>query len=198
MARSAFGSLAPRAAASGLWLKVGALLALIALNVAIFLAPIDYLALGGLAYAGAFAATFIANAAVVIPVPYIPVVAQILRSADNTALVVLLAALGSAMGESVAYFVGRVEKDLFTGHRWYERIHGFFTHEWRAGLFLFFFAIPLNPFFDGGGFGAGALGIRFPVFFVAVFLGRIVRLAILAVIAIGLLGPIGPVPLATR
>jgi len=166
--------------------KIAAVVVVIAFNIALFLVPIDYTGLGGFAYAGAFLITLIANAAVVVPVPYIPIVAHIVTSADSAAVVVLLAALGSALGETVGFFVGRVEKDLFTGHPWFERLRRFFHNERRAGIFLFLFAIPLNPVFDVGGLGAGALGISLRTFFIAVFVGRIVRFAIIAAIAFGL------------
>lgn len=166
--------------------KIAAVAAFVALNVALLFAPIDYSGLGALAYAGAFLITLIANAAVVLPVPYIPIVANIALASDSPALVVLIAALGSAVGESVAFAVGRVEKDLFTGHAWYERSSRFFSHEWRAALFLFLFAIPLNPVFDVGGLAAGALGISFRTFFLSVWLGRVIRFAIIAALAFGL------------
>jgi membrane protein YqaA with SNARE-associated domain len=168
--------------------KVLALVAVVVFNVGLFLVPIDYAGLGAFAYPGAFLITLVANAAVVVPVPYIPIVAHIATTADSAAVVVLIAALGSALGESVAFFVGRVEKDLFTGHPWFERLRVFFCREWRAGLFLFLFAMPLNPVFDVGGLGAGALGISFRTFFVAVLLGRIVRFTVIALIAFGLIG----------
>jgi membrane protein YqaA with SNARE-associated domain len=168
--------------------KIVAVIAVVAFNIALFLVPIDYAGLGAFAYPGAFFITLIANAAVVVPVPYIPIVAHIAATADSAAVVVLVAALGSALGEAVAFAVGRVEKDLFTGHPWFERLRGFFGHEWRAGLFLFLFAMPLNPVFDVGGLAAGALGISFRTFFVAVFLGRIVRFTVIALIAFGVLG----------
>lgn len=168
--------------------KVAAVIAVFLFNLTLFLIPVDYSALGGLAYPGAFLLTFVANAAVVVPVPYVPIIAHMATSADSVYVVVFLAALGSALGETVAFFVGRVEKELFTGHPWFERIRYFFRYEWRAALFLFLFAIPLNPVFDAGGLGAGALGIRFRAFFFPVLLGRIVRFAIIAAIAFGVIG----------
>lgn len=167
--------------------KVLAVVALLAFNVALFFAPIDYSGLGQFAYPGAFLITLIANAAVVVPVPYIPIVAHIAATAPSPVAVVLLAALGSALGESTSFWVGRVETDLLAGHPWFERLRGFFHHEWRAALFLLFFAMPLNPVFDVGGFGAGALGVSFRTFFVAVLLGRVVRFTVIALIAYGLL-----------
>ena len=171
--------------------KVVAVLAVAALNIALLIAPFDYTALKGIAYPGAFLITLIANAAVVLPVPYIPILMHIARTSDNVPLVVLLAASGSALGESVAFAVGRVEKDLLDGHPWFERLRGFFSHERRAFFFLLFFAMPLNPVFDVGGFGAGALGIRFKTFFTAVALGRIVRFALIAYLGIHLVGWFG-------
>jgi membrane protein YqaA with SNARE-associated domain len=188
-------SLGQRAKDAPLWQKVAALIAVFLFNLSLFFLPIDYAALGAVAYPGAFLLTFVANAAVVVPVPYVPIIAHMSTQA-NVVLVVLLAALGSALGECVAFFVGRVEKQLFTGHPWFERIRYFFRYEWRAALFLFFFSIPLNPVFDAGGLGAGALGIRFPVFFIPVLLGRIIRFAIIALVASGVIGFLQPFLLA--
>lgn len=167
--------------------KALALVALVAFNIALFMLPIDYAALGGFAYVGAFLITFIANAAVVVPVPYIPIVAHMATSANSPVAVILLASIGSALGESVAFFVGRVEKDLIAGHAWAERIRGWAGKEHRAAIVLFLFAVPLNPVFDVGGAIAGALGVRYTTFLVAVLLGRIVRFTIIALLAFGLI-----------
>lgn len=183
-------SLGQRAKDAPLWQKVAAVVAVFLLNLSLFFLPIDYAALGGIAYPGAFLLTFVANAAVVAPVPYVPIIAHMSTQA-NVVAVVLLAALGSALGECVAFFVGRVEKQLFTGHPWFERIRYFFRSERRAALFLLLFAIPLNPVFDAGGFGAGAMGIRFRVFFIPVLLGRIIRFATIAAVASGVSGLLG-------
>lgn len=186
------GALGTRMAAAGreatLPQKVGAVVLLLGLNAAVLLAPIDYGFLGGFAYPGAFLVTLVANGAVVAPVPYIPIVAQIAASAPIPALVVVAAATGSALGESVAFAVGRVEKDVLSGHRWYERLRSYMSDSRRTALFLFLFSIPLNPFFDVAGLAAGALGVPFRVFFVTVWLGRLVRLALIAAIALGIAG----------
>jgi membrane protein YqaA with SNARE-associated domain len=189
--RFALGALRPtalvrRANSTSRTQKVLAVAAVAALNIALLVAPFDYSALRGLAYPGAFLITLVANAAVVLPVPYIPIVMHIANTADSVPLVVLLAASGSAIGESVAFAVGRVEKDLLDGHPWFERLRGFFSHERRAFFFLLFFAMPLNPVFDVGGFGAGALGVSFRTFFTAVALGRIVRFSLIAFLGLHL------------
>ena len=152
---------------------------LIALNIAVYLAPIDYHALTRFAYAGAFVVSFVANAVVAIPIPYIPLIAHIGATAESAALVVALGALGSALGESVAFVVGRAEQGLVSEHPIYRRLHRLAERKWLAGLVLFGLAVPLNPLFDVAGLAAGAMGMRYRVFFIAVFAGRIVRFALI-------------------
>jgi len=44
---------------------------------------------------------------------------------------------------------------------------------------LFAFAVPPNPVFDVAGLAAGAVGVRYSVFFVSVFAARLIRLAVI-------------------
>jgi membrane protein YqaA with SNARE-associated domain len=153
--------------------------ALIALNIAVYLAPIDYHGLTTFAYAGAFLVCLIANAVVAIPIPYIPIIAHIGATAQSPALVIALGALGSVLGESVAYVVGRAEQGLVSEHPLYKRLHRLAERKWLAGLVLFGLAVPLNPLFDVAGLAAGAMGMRYRVFFIAVFAARVLRLALI-------------------
>ena len=59
----------------------------------------------------------------------------------------------------------------------YRRLHRLADRKWLAGLVLFALAVPLNPLFDVAGLAAGAMGMRYRVFFVAVFTARMLRLA---------------------
>lgn len=158
-------------------IAVAGVASLIALNIAVYLAPVDYLALASFAYVGAFMVCFLANALVAIPLPYIPIIAHIGATADSAAIVVALGALGSVLGESVAFLIGRAEQGLVSEHPIYQRLHRLADRRWFAGIVLFGLAVPLNPLFDIAGLAAGAVGMRYRVFFVAVFTGRIVRLA---------------------
>ncbi len=158
-----------------------ALFGLLAMNVAVFMLPIDYRVFGAWAYPGVFIVTFIANAAIALPVPYLPIVGQVARTVDNVPLVVATAALASVLGESVAYAIGRVEKDMFTDHPVYVRLQRLVGRPWRASLALFVLATPLNPLFDVAGIAAGALGIPYRIFFWSVFAARLVRFTILVV-----------------
>lgn len=158
---------------------IGVVVGLLVLNVAVFLLPIDYHVFGAWAYPGVFIITFLANAAIALPIPYLPIVGQVARTADFVPLVVLTAAFASVLGESVAYAVGRIEKDLFTDHRVYRRLQRFVDQPVRAGLVLFALSVPLNPLFDVAGIAAGALGIPYRVYFWSVFIGRLLRFSIL-------------------
>lgn len=166
---------------------VAALFALVALNVAVFLLPIDYRAFGAWTYPGVFIVTFIANAAIALPVPYLPIIGQVARTAELVPLVVVTAALASVLGESVAYAIGRAEKDIFADHPVYLRLQRLVGRPWRAGVALFLFAAPPNPLFDIGGIAAGALGIPFKVFFLSVLAARLVRFTILVAGVVALL-----------
>ncbi len=166
----------------GRWWKLLAIgfLALI-LNAIVYLLlpPEVTIKLGRLGYVGAFVVAGLANATVFIPVPYYPIIAR-LAEVLNVWGVVVAAALGSAVGESVAFFLGR------TGHHEIQatRINGWIQRQmrqpWRAALVLFALSAPPNPAFDVAGLVAGALGIPFWLFFTTVFLGRIIRMSLVA------------------
>jgi len=160
-------------------IAAGGVVVLIALNIALYFAPIDYRAFASFAYAGAFLICLVANAVVAIPIPYIPIIAHIGATADSPALVVALGAFGSVLGESVAFVVGRAEQGLVSEHPLYKRLHRLAERKWLAGLVLFGLAVPLNPLFDVAGLAAGAMGMRYRVFFIAVFAARMVRLALI-------------------
>src|SRR3954466_11687698 len=74
-----------------------------AANIGIYWLKIDYRIFGAYAYLGVFIVTLAANATTIVPVPYITVVACIAGQSNNLILVALAGALGSALGESVAF-----------------------------------------------------------------------------------------------
>lgn len=162
------------------WLRP-ALIGIVALvlNVAAYLLLPPDLAvrLGAFGYVGAFAMAAVANATVIIPVPYFGVIAALGR-AFNPWGVVLAAAAGSALGESVAFFVGRAGRGAAAETRFYRWVQEQMRQPWRAALVLFLLSAPPNPTFDVAGLLAGALGLPLWLFLVAVFAGRIIRMAL--------------------
>lgn len=182
------GAEAP-AAPRRLWLRPLLLgLAVTAANVAVFLLlpPALLERLGSFGYLGAFFAAGVANATVLVPVPYFPLLIRLGQVLDPWG-VVLLAAAGSATGELVAYYVGRSGRGAVAQTRFYHWVRGHLSSPWRAPLLLFALSAPPMPIFDVAGLLAGALAVPVGVFFGSVFLGRIVRMGAVVFIGVGLL-----------
>jgi membrane protein YqaA with SNARE-associated domain len=183
------GAEAPAAPRRRRWLRPLLLgLAVTAANVAVFLLlpPALLERLGGLGYLGAFFAAGVANATVLVPVPYFPLLIRLGQVLDPWA-VVLAAAVGSATGELVAYYVGRSGRGVVAQTRFYHWVREHLSSPWRAPLLLFGLSAPPMPVFDVAGLLAGALGVPVSVFFFSVFLGRVIRMATVVFIGIGLL-----------
>jgi membrane protein YqaA with SNARE-associated domain len=141
-------------------------------------------ALAGWTYPGVFALSAIANAGVLVGLPYNAVVLQIAATDELPWLVALAAAAGSTLGETTGWIVGRQGgKALPEGGR-LGRFVGWLRDGTRRPARAFaaiaaFAAIP-NYAFDVAGLAAGALGIRYRVFLAATFTGRLLRFAMFA------------------
>jgi len=159
---------------------VGLGLLVTAANVGIYWLKIDYRIFGTYAYLGVFIVTLLANATTIVPVPYITIVACIAGQSDSMVLVALAGALGSALGESVAFFIGRSGRAIAEETRFYGWVARQMLHPWRAFVVLFGLAAP--PAFDIAGLAAGALGVPYWMFFTAVFLGRLIRFWLIALL----------------
>jgi len=131
------------------------------------------------AAAGAFLVMLLANATVVVPVPWPGILIPIAQQSDSLWLVVLAAALGSAVGESVAFFVGRSGRGVVEDTALYRWVQRQLQRPWRAFLALFLLSAPPNPAFDVAGLTAGAAGLPYWMFFTAVLLGRVIRVWII-------------------
>lgn len=171
-----------------LWLRpllIG--LAVAAANVAVFLLlpPALLARLGSFGYLGAFVSAAFANATVIVPVPYYPLLIRLGQAFDPWG-VTLAAAAGSVIGELVAYFVGRSGRQAVEETRFYRWVQRQLRHPWRAPLVLFALSAPPNPLFDVAGLLAGALGVPLWIYVVSTFLGRIVRMATVIFVGIGL------------
>lgn len=145
----------------------------------ILLPPSLLLRLGRLGYISGFVVAAIANASVILPVPYYPLIVR-LSQALNVWGVILAAAAGSTIGESVTFFVGRTSHSAVQETRINNWIERQLRLSWRAGPLLFALAAVPNPAFDIAGLLAGAFGVPFWLFLVLVFLGRIIRMSLVA------------------
>lgn len=158
---------------------IGVLALILNVIVYLLLPPRLVVRLGRFGYVGAFAVAAIANATILIPVPYYPLIAK-LAQALNVWGVIVAAAAGSALGESVAFFVGRSGKGVVQQSSINDWVQRQMHHKWRAALVLFALSAPPNPAFDVAGLLAGGLGVPLWLFLVSVFLGRIIRMGLVA------------------
>ena len=159
---------------------LGVIALALALNLLVVALPPRWFAgWGGYGYLGVFMVTLLANATVVIPVPYPGVVARL--ATELSALpVALLGASGSAIGEATGFLVGRAGKKVVEQNRFYLWLRHQLRTPLRAFAILFLLSAPPNPVFDIAGLTAGSLAVPFPVFLAATFCGRIIRMLILA------------------
>lgn len=166
------------------WIKYGriSLLLIVALglNLLVLLIPAAWLeglrGYGLLGYVVAFGITALANASVVVPVPYPGLIAVLNCALGNAPGLAIAGAAGSTVGESTAYLIGRAGKGVVEETRFYRWVKHQLRTPLRAFIVLFFLSAPPNPFFDVAGLTAGSLGVPFWIFFVATFLGRIVKM----------------------
>ena len=153
------------------------LLAVVVLSVALLFVPIDYKALGNYGYLGVFLVTLLATGALVLPVPYLAVIARAGAFLDPT-LVALLAGSGAALGEMTGYLVGYTGRSLLPRSRWYVLVErGVVRLGWL--IILVASAVP-NPFFDAVGIIAGATRMPVWMFLLSCFVGKAVRFWVIA------------------
>ena len=180
-----------RARRARYWRLAALVVAAIGLNVLVLFIPPSWIeGLRGynvLGYLVAFGVTALANASVVVPIPYPGVIAQLARVLGNPVGVALAGAAGSTLGETTAFLIGRAGRGVVEDTRFYRWLKPQLRSPTRAFVVLFLLSAPPNPFFDVAGLTAGSLGVSFRIFLVATFLGRIIKLLIFAGLGQGLL-----------
>lgn len=152
---------------------------LLVVNIGFYFVPIDYTQLADYAVPGVFALTAIATATIVVPVPYIPVILRIAEQTSDVSTLILIAVAagaGSVIGEISGYMVGRAGRHAFEDTRMSRWVANQMTHPVRAFVALLALSAPPNPLFDVAGIAAGAFGVPFWLFAIAVFLGRMLRM----------------------
>ena len=153
----------------------------LALSLAIVFAPIDPQRLAAWGYAGIFVITLLGALSLFIPGPTM-VAAYLLGATLNPFWVSLAAGLGSALGESTGYAVGRASRELIAARdprdTWYWRI----LRSLQAHPFATIFVLSAVPNFltDLGGLTAGRMQYAYGKFLLATFLGKCVRFGLSA------------------
>ncbi len=172
--------------------RIGQLLVFITalvIGIGILVIPIDSIQLVTIGYGGVFVVALVSAASLFIPGPSM-VVAFTAGAKLNPLIVSLVAATGSAIGETTSYGTGFGSKSLISNRMeegsWYKRIF-----EWiRGHAFLTIFVLAAIPNFltDMSGLIAGRIGYPFPRFLLATFLGKVVRFGVSAYLGARILG----------
>jgi membrane protein YqaA with SNARE-associated domain len=169
------------------WVRLGAaLLALLALNVLAYwvigLPAVQefFQGLEGSVFIGSFLLAFFTNFTVAVPIPYNPIILQMMETTSMPWLVAITTAAGATLGETSGYLAGRAGKGTFEGTKFANWMAKQLAHPVRAFVVLFMVSAPPFPAFDVAGVVSGALGVPVKIFYPAVFLGRLTRFLLFA------------------
>ena len=148
-------------------------LAVIAISIWIYGIKDQAAQLAAYGYPGIFIIAMLANATVFLPAPGVAVVFA-MGSIFNPLLVALFAGTGAALGELVGYLAGYSGQGIVENTQMFARIEPWVR---RYGVFAIFILAALpNPFFDIAGVAAGILKIPIGKFFIACWLGQLIKM----------------------
>ena len=141
------------------------MIGIIGLSVAIFLFRNKIQNISNIGYLGLFVLCFLANATVLLPSPSLMIAASC-ALIMNPWLVALCAALGSTLGEFIGYAFGTVTEDLSPKFKTFETL-----------LVFILAALPL-PLFDLVGIYSGGTKMNLIKFFLACFVGKLIKMLV--------------------
>lgn len=150
------------------------LLASIAISVLIIVFNKQLRDLQQFGYIGIFLLMFLGNATVLIPVPVLAPLNILLGGIFSSPLLLgITVGVASSFGELVGYLAGYSGSGIVKSSKVYKKIE---LQVEKYGLWaIFFLALIPNPLFDVAGLAAGALGIKWWKFLIAVTAGKTIR-----------------------
>jgi len=161
------------------FLRLLALLLVVAATVAGFLWRDRLSRFVAYGYPGIFIISLVANATVILPAPSLALVFA-LGGVLDPLLVGLAAGLGEALGELTGYLAGYSGRAVIENREIYNRLHGWMRQYGLATIFVL--SVFPNPFFDLAGIAAGVL--RFPIgyFLLSCWLGKTLKTTVFALV----------------
>jgi membrane protein DedA with SNARE-associated domain len=128
-------------------------------------------------YAGIFAMSFLGSATVILPVPYFIVIFG-LASVLDPIILTIVSGVGSALGEFVAFFLGRYGSHaLIKKHgKWFNLAERWFK---KNGFLTLVFLAAAPGVADFGGILAGALEYNKWKFLLANVIGKLVKFGVI-------------------
>lgn len=132
-------------------------------------------------YMGIFLIMFLGNATVLVPVPVLAPLNILLGGVFASPILLgLTVGIASSLGELVGYLAGYSGSGIVKSTKVYKKVE---VQVERYGLWaILFLAIVPNPLFDIAGVAAGALGIKWWKFLIAVTIGKTIRAIVFAYI----------------
>lgn len=157
------------------------LLASIAISVFIIIFSKQLRDLQQFGYIGIFLLMFLGNATVLVPVPVLAPLNILLGGIFSSPLLLgLTVGIASSLGELVGYLAGYSGSEIVKSSKVYKKIE---LQVEKYGLWaILFLALIPNPLFDVAGVAAGALGIKWWKFLIAVTIGKTIRAIVFAYI----------------
>jgi membrane protein YqaA with SNARE-associated domain len=132
-------------------------------------------------YIGIFLLMFLGNATVLVPVPVLAPLNILLGGIFSSPFLLgLTVGVASSFGELVGYLAGYSGSGIVKSSKVYKKIE---LQVEKYGLWtILFLALIPNPLFDVAGLAAGALGIKWWKFLIAVTIGKTIRAIVFAYI----------------
>jgi membrane protein YqaA with SNARE-associated domain len=177
--KNLYGDLDARANWQTALLRASGLMLALALSLVIVLAHEHLRVLGRYGYAGVFLVSLASSATVLLPAPSLALVFASGTMLNPLALG-LVAATGETLGELVGYLAGASGSAIVKDHARYQQLARL-THHYGLALILVLAVIP-NPVFDLVGIAAGALRLPVGRFFLACWVGKLVKATMVALL----------------
>lgn len=164
------------------WLRVAIYLSLVAITSLLFYAGILKFSssienLRRYGYGGIFLISLATTSTVIFPAPFSLVTFSLtaaVAAVTNPYLTVLIAGLGSALGEGVGYFLGFSGRKILSGALPYQKVRNWINRYGAWWVIVFLSAVPL-VLFDIVGIVCGTLRYPFFKFLAFCFIGRTLR-----------------------
>lgn len=156
-------------------LEIALVVFIIGLSVTIFLLRDRIQNVNEVSYLGLFFLCFLANATVLLPAPGLMIAASC-ALIMNPWLVALFAALGSTLGEFVGYAFGTVTEDL--SPKFKKLLDKMTTKVHNQTLLVFILAVLPLPLFDLIGIYSGGTKMNLIKFFLACFVGKLIKMLV--------------------
>jgi uncharacterized membrane protein YdjX (TVP38/TMEM64 family) len=154
-------------------LRIGALILVVGLTIALFVYR-DYVQkLEAFGYPGIFLVSILSNATLILPVPGV-LSTTAMGAVFNPFWIAIAAGSGAALGEITGYLAGFSGQAVVENKIWYERLTRWLKRYGNITIFLL--AVVPNPVFDIAGITAGMLRMPLWRYLLWSWLGKIVKM----------------------